>query len=201
MEFTLSVTFNLSRMIGMKQSQGLTLPELLITLSIIAILIGIGTPSFKTLIEHRRSELVMDQLKQLIYFTRYKAIQTGGYVIMCPSINSVKCSNNWLDPIIVFNDQNMNKAVDTNEVVSRMLKPLQNGETLKLRASANKKYLLFNGRGFTHGLFGNLTFCQANQTIKGAHRLTINRLGRVRIHKDLDGDGIIDGSSSRPIAC
>jgi len=185
----------------MKNLKGFTLPELLITLSITSILIGASVPSLNELIENQRSSLIMDQLRQLIYFTRYKAIHTGSYVVMCPSTDNLECSNNWQAPLIVFNDRNMNRTVDNEEVVYREMNLLQNGETLKLRASANRKYLLFNSKGYTHGLFGNLTFCQPDQRLQGARRLTINRLGRVRIHKDSDGNGIIDGSSSSNIAC
>lgn len=187
--------------ISLRHSTGMTLVELIISLSILGFIVGIALPSLTHLLNKTRADVAINQLKQLIYFARYKAIETGDFVVLCPSANDMKCSSNWYQTLLVFNDKNRNKVLDKNEKVFQTLDILNKGETLNLRASANKKYLMFNSLGITHGLFGNLTFCLPDQSLKSARRITINRAGRARIHKDLNGDGIIDGSKYSKIAC
>jgi len=184
----------------MKKFAGFTLVELLVTLALILILSGLAAPAFTNLFQDNRARLVTDQLRQLINLARTEAIRSGVTITICPSTDQQNCSTDWQAPIIVFTDSNRNRTIDHNDRVLRQLDLLRENETLQLRASSNKKYLQFNALGQPHGTFGNFTYCRDN-LLSSARRLTINFVGRVRAHKDLDGDGIVDGTASSPIAC
>lgn len=62
---------------------GLTLIELVITLSIVAILVSLGAPAFDRMMRELRLVAAVDRFYAEILTTRSEAIKRGGTVIMC----------------------------------------------------------------------------------------------------------------------
>ncbi|WP_169334464.1 GspH/FimT family pseudopilin [Hahella ganghwensis] len=184
------------------KSNGFTLVELLAVMAIFGIVVGWGAPQLFSLIEKYRADTTIRSLHQFIYAARLQAINSGTLTYICPTEDLENCNSDWSNPLMVFSDFNHNRKVDTNqsEKVSRILNPLKDGETLTIRASANKKYLVFNSRGYTNGVFGNITYCRDND-LHSARRITIRLGGRLRINRDDDQDGIVDSGSSMPVEC
>ena len=48
---------------------------------------------------------------------------------------------------------------------------------------------------------GNFTFCPMNSDKTLAMQLIVNNIGRIRVAKDTNGDGIIDDAKGKPISC
>ena len=89
-------------------SRGLTLLELLITLSILAILAAIGIPSFTAQIESSRTRTAADQLYQAIQLTRAKAVTVNRRATM-------RHLGSWNAGWEVFFDRDFDGVRDTGE--------------------------------------------------------------------------------------
>lgn len=77
--------------------KGVTLLELLITLSVISILLSLAAPSFKSLIAEVRLASVADELYSSLQLARTEAVKRAIKVEICPSVDGSSCltGNNW----------------------------------------------------------------------------------------------------------
>lgn len=77
--------------------KGVTLLELLITLSVISILLSLAAPSFKNLIAEVRLASVADELYSSLQLARTEAVKRAIKVEICPSVDGSSCliGNNW----------------------------------------------------------------------------------------------------------
>src|SRR5579862_5580193 len=102
---------------------GFTMTELIVTVSIVAILLAIGIPSFKYVTVSNRISTEVNALLGDIQYARSEAIKEGLPVTVCASNNATSanptCSLGiaWQGGWIVFLDSNGNQAVDPGEVV------------------------------------------------------------------------------------
>lgn len=94
----------------MRNQAGFTLLELLITLSIVAIILGVGTPSFLNLSQDNNLIGQTNSMLGTIRFARSEAIKRNTDVIICQSSNGVECTNleDWTQGMMVFVDTNNN---------------------------------------------------------------------------------------------
>src|SRR5208282_859453 len=106
-------------------SQGSTLIELITVMSIVAIMLFIGVPSFRYVTSANRVAGEVNGLLGDMQFARAAAINEGQLVGVCVSSNSASAnptctgSNQWQDGWIVYSDLNGNGALDNGEPVLR----------------------------------------------------------------------------------
>ena len=83
---------------------GFTLFELLITLTLIAILVGLGLPSFAAINANSRLRTEVDALFHAIHLARKESIMRRSVVSICPSFDGLTCrpgkdwSGGWIIP-------------------------------------------------------------------------------------------------------
>lgn len=80
---------------------GFTLIELMVTVSILAILLGIGVPSFRATIQGNRVASVSSDLVAALHFARSEAVRRGENVTLCSSNDQATCSGDWVDGWVV----------------------------------------------------------------------------------------------------
>lgn len=85
----------------MRYSRGFTLIELMITLSILAILIAIAAPSFRDTIQNSRTLTIANDLTTALQFARSEAVKRGVRVDICrrnanACANATDWGNGWL---------------------------------------------------------------------------------------------------------
>ncbi|MGC9456382.1 MAG: GspH/FimT family pseudopilin [Halothiobacillaceae bacterium] len=85
------------RKVQMKHRQGFSLIELMITISLLAVILGLAVPSFNFLIQSNRATTLANDLMTAITFTRSEAIRRGEAVRLCPSDDGAKCGGSWTD--------------------------------------------------------------------------------------------------------
>lgn len=96
---------------------GLTLIELLVTVSVLAVLLAVGVPSFASLTERWRVDATVETLVADIRLARSTATRTSRAVVMCARAADGNCSagNDWSTGWVVFSDLNGDSALDADE--------------------------------------------------------------------------------------
>jgi len=99
-----------------KKSAGFTLIELIVTVSIAAILMSIAVPSFKTMIDSNRLSTGTNELVSAFILARSEALKRSQNVRVCSSADSSTCSTtdaNFGNGWVVFVDCDGDGAVGT----------------------------------------------------------------------------------------
>ncbi len=91
-----------------KPQSGFSLIEILVTLSIIALLMTVAVPQFQTLVEKNKVQALMDEFTSSLYMTRGEAAKRGYQVTLCAS-NAAKTgcdttATNFASGWIIFVD-------------------------------------------------------------------------------------------------
>lgn len=88
------------------RQSGFTLIELMITIAIVGILMGIGIPNFQKFVLNNRMSTQANDFMTAIGMARSEAIKRGGRVSICPSADNSSCaaSGTWAQGWIVFTD-------------------------------------------------------------------------------------------------
>ncbi len=117
----------------MRVSAGFTLTELLVVIVIVAILMGLGVPSYKFVTVSNRMSAEVNGLLGDMQLARAEAIKAGSSVTVCSSADGATCSNSkdWSRGWIVFTDPTDLGVVDPpDEVVLRVQNALHAGDSL-----------------------------------------------------------------------
>ena len=110
-------------MLGMKRSTGFTLIELMVTVAVAAILMGVAVPAMHSMIQNNRVTSAANSLIGAYNLARSEAIKLGGNggtgAALCPSADSATCSLSWAAALgwIVFVDANADGIPDVNGIV------------------------------------------------------------------------------------
>lgn len=87
-----------------KKICGFTLIELIITLTVIAILLGIVAPNMSTFVVSNRLTTQANEFIADINFARSEAIKQASNVGVCASSTGTSCTGNWQQGWIIFLD-------------------------------------------------------------------------------------------------
>lgn len=82
----------------MKVNSGFTLVELMVVITIVAILMGLGAPSYRYVTNSNRISAEVNGLLGDLQFARSEAIKEGGTVTVCPpdkTLTTCGNSNTW----------------------------------------------------------------------------------------------------------
>ena len=110
-------------------AKGVTLIELMVTLSIAAVILTLAAPSFQTLIRTSQVRTVTNGLVSVFNLARSEAIKRGWPVTVCKSsnINDISPSCNtaasWEDGWLAFVDNDQDGIVDAGESRLQVGKP------------------------------------------------------------------------------
>ena len=126
------------------KARGFTLMELLITVSVAAILAGIAAPNFQSMIQESRQESRVNELTGALFYARSEAIKRSSRVSVCARSSNTSCGTNWDNGWIVYIDNAENPGViDAAETVLKIASSLPNGFTVTnnaiVQGSSNAK--------------------------------------------------------------
>lgn len=118
------------------QHRGYSLYELLMTLGLVAIVLGFGLPSFASLLADKRLRVETDALFHAVHLARQESIVRRRVVTICPSVDGQYCDpdGRWSEGWILF--ANIGRSGtgrrDDNEVFLRYHKV---GQTAQIRSN------------------------------------------------------------------
>lgn len=161
------------------RSNGFTLLELLIALTIATILMTLVVPSFSHVLQKQRISTTVNDFFASINLARSEAIQRGARVDLVPADGA-----DWGKGWVIFVDKNNNQRPDDGEKIIITHGPVPDGLTIKAALTdSNVQYLAYNGtgRGRTNAnsqtpQAGSFSFTLDKQV----RRIKINFLGRAR---------------------
>lgn len=180
--------------------QGWTLPELLVSLVIAAILICLVAPKFQNLLKRQEAYRVSSELYQLCSYARAQATHIKLPLTLCGSKQGRLCDNSWAAGALLFIDKNRNKMIDAEDSVLQYRAFSLSPASLKWQGfSGNTLRIEAFGTPFASN--GSFTYCAADKDPFYSRQVIINRSGRVRTSFDSDGDGIHEAADGSHIGC
>ncbi|MEQ1622410.1 MAG: GspH/FimT family pseudopilin [Methylococcales bacterium] len=171
-----------------KNNAGFTLIELMVTVAIAAVIMGVAIPSFTDLIARNRMTANANELITALNLARSEAVKRGMSVTVRKVDNksSTKKSNgaNWEDGWDVFTDVDDDGEFDAgNDQLIRTYSALKKGYTL--RGNQNFVNSIRYEADGTSSNIGSFVTCEGGNIV-GAKLIIVNMIGRVRLGADAD---------------
>lgn len=166
--------------------RGFTLVELLVTVSILAILVSLAVPSFSSLIAQWQRDNVTRALATDLQQARSESIKSSRKVVVCPSTNASTstptCSgaSEWKSGWLVFVDTNADSDFKTSDKDVLLTTGPASAGVSKMESSGSVKALVFLPNGLLGAGKTDITVEPSNTKIK-KNKVEINQIGRVTI--------------------
>lgn len=166
------------------QTQGVTLVELIVTVSILSILATMAIPSFNMLVTNNRVASYANRFIGSLMLARSEAAIRGRRVVVCKSSDGANCvtTGNWAQGWIVFVDTDNDATVDSGEDILRVQSALASGFTLTGDTNV-ANYISYSSDGRGRLINGNTQNGTISLCTTGSQRaITLNAVGRAKIN-------------------
>ena len=188
----------------MNKQNGFTVIELMIAVTLIALLLSIGVPSFTNTIEQNRLSTGINNFISSVQYARSESVKRGLRVTVCRSDDGVNCgANGYEEGWIVFVDNvSADGDLDAGEELLKVHQALDANYTLR----GNNRFSSFISYLPTGGVANldpnadpdHFVLCKDNVTNK-ARALYVLTSGRARVAKDKNFDQIPEDEAGNNI--
>lgn len=163
---------------GTGLQHGLTVLELMVTLSIATILLATGIPSLQQFTHRQHMKSAAASLHQDLLLARSRSVYLNAVIVVCPGNPSDGCSgdSNWSEGWIVFEDENRDESRQSEEALIRHGQAL---EKVSIQNSPGRSEIRFFPDGSTPGTNTSLSLCGFDGP-PGARKIVISNIGRIR---------------------
>lgn len=180
----------------MRRHSGMTLLELLITLTVSSIALGFGVTGWQNALERHHATTAINRLAISIREARHLALTQRKVITICPSTDRQHCIRDWDLPLIIFSGN----PADGSMTILREYPANSQGKTT-WRSFRQEQMLQMNVNGLTLAHNGTFIYCPKSGNTQRARALVLNKSGRTRVAEDLNGDGIVDINTRESINC
>lgn len=159
------------------KDQGFTFIELLITLTLLAIVLAIAIPTFTATADSLRQRTQVNQLLADLNFARSRAITTRRPVSICAGESGCDGLKKWSGQVLIFDDFDGNGALDEGDVTLRTTR-IAASHAWNWRNFRKQRHMTYKPDGTTHSLNGSFVLCQHDAALR---KIVINITGRSRL--------------------
>ncbi len=146
-------------------SLGFTLVELLTVMTIVAVLMAIGVPSYKYVTSSNRATSEINAMLGDLQFARSEAVKEGQTVSVCvtadPAATNPTCATGigWQSGWLVFSDLNGDGKIEyPDDTVIKIQKQFSGQDVLSNDNGTSAVAITFSREGFAWNLPGYVTF-------------------------------------------
>lgn len=171
------------------EQSGMTLLSLIVTMAVVAVLLGSGVPTFRQMVLNNRRTATINELIVSVQFARSESAKRYEEVVLCPSAGGAQCSGRrWDQGWLVFanTDRDSPARIDPGETVL-----YRHSVADGIQIMSNRPAFRFRPLG-VRSVNGTITFCDIRGAIS-ARAIIISYTGRPRV-SDLDARG-------KPLPC
>ncbi len=164
--------------VSIYRSGGITLPELLVTLTVISIL-AVGLADFlPRFIYESRMVSTVNRFVAALHLGRSEAIKRGRQVVLCPSRDHRRCGDSlaWPEGWLLF--QSLDREHGEGDTLVQAGNPLGHG--IGLYASNYRKRIAWQADGTSGGSNSSFTFCSQYRRVK-PRVICLSNTGRPRL--------------------
>ncbi len=161
-------------------SAGFSLPEMLVALTVFAILVSVSGPVLKSILADRRVASIAQDLYGSLLLARTEAVKRRSTVSMCSSLNGTSCEGDdsgWQNGWIMFSDENGNGEINESDQILKIYEARSNLITIDWNRGDS---LGFNSLGQTSQA-GTFQVCENAVTGMVSRAIVISMTGRARI--------------------
>jgi len=175
--------------------RGVTLLELMIALLIASVMLTLGIPSFRAVLDNQRLTVANNEMVMTLNLAKSEAIKRVAYVTVCKSNNGVSCTGGsaWNDGWIVFANTGVANlgSIDVGDEVIRINQKLR--DSIDLTPSGTiANFVSFRPSGTVGtsvaNMTGTLTVCDERGAAY-ARGVLLEASGRWRVSRDEDHGG------------
>lgn len=177
-----------------RKMAGVTLLELLVTVTILATTISLSAPLIGSAVSNNQLATTTSTLRRTVALARSEAIKRGRRVIMCLSGDLNTCNTDSAKYALVFEDIDRTGIPSTGEGLISVI----NLNHTTLTVSYNRPRLAYAPTGHAAGTNGTFKVCHQNGQ---GELIIVSTLGRARQAVDYDGDGLVEKVPGDPISC
>ncbi|AMO55707.1 GspH/FimT family pseudopilin [Endozoicomonas montiporae] len=159
---------------------GLTLPEVVITLLISAILVSMASPSLKNLVVSQRVSSVAQEIYTSFALARSEAVKRRSAVSLCASNDGVICNSSgddWSSGWVIFTDADADGVLEAGDQRLRVFPAQPDSLFLEWNQGVNAG---FNSKGYARKA-GTFTLCEAGLGGDQVRQVVVSLTGRVRV--------------------
>jgi type IV fimbrial biogenesis protein FimT len=162
--------------------KGFTLVELMVTISIAAIILAIAIPSFTRFMDDNAIRGACEELRNSLSLARNEGIRGSRLVHVAPSCTGKDWSDGWA----VFTDGGSTADCfdDADGLIMRTNALSRNVKIKFENSSVVSTYIAYNGSGVSRASNNSLLFgtfeCKITSSEASPRTLTVNSFGRVR---------------------
>lgn len=178
------------------RQQGTTLVELMIGLSIVAIILIVAVPSAQNIVIQNRVVAHINELSGVVQFARATAINEQVDTIICPTSDFTNCTTNWSNAKMVFIDENLSGTRNDGEELLVGTPIISSSNFIDGPEAA----IRFQASGAVNTM-ATLLICHKDKDAKYARALTLSLQGRVKISRDADKDGVHEDNAGTDLSC
>lgn len=157
---------------------GFTLPELLITIGIAGIMLGLATPFLQEIYYSNHALSYSNDLRVALYRTQNEAIRQNRVIILKPKTAT---NDYWQGGWNIYRDDNSDNTVDTNEIISTYI-PNNAAYTLKASSSNLATKISFDAFGLPSNN-GEFWVCRPDNSNTLSHTVKIELSGFISVTK------------------
>ncbi|WP_421131947.1 GspH/FimT family pseudopilin [Alteromonas sp. A079] len=179
-----------------KYQRGLTLLELLVTITILGILLTVVAPNIQSILIKNRITGDVNTLSAVAQRARFTAVDEQTNVTLCPTSNYTSCVSDWKRAKMVFIDSNGNGSRENSEVLIASSDPMHTQNTISGITGA----ITFDEQGAI-STQASIIICPSSGESSYASALLLSLYGRIAIAIDSDGDNVKEDLAGNALSC